>query len=480
MAAVRSFLKEEGRRAWLVGGTVRDLLLGLDPLDVDLAVTGDPRELARRFADATGGSFFILSEKFKACRVACSSAAREEHDGGVKGAPPCPGNTWDFVALRGDSIDADLRARDFTVNAMAVELPGGEEVIDPLGGRADLASRRLKAASSGAFDDDPLRLLRAVRLEREAGLRAGRETEKLIRSRAGLAARPAPERIFAELVRLLQAPGPADGIRRLDGLGLLEPLLPEIYALKGVRQNEYHHLDVYNHTLANMTALDRIVRGPASFFPGQAEEIIRRRKNTFGGVSWRSLMMSASLTHDIAKPFCRSAGDDGQVRFLGHDREGGGMAAALLCRLKAPGEFVRAVSFLVRRHMRFEGLLQQQPPSARARLRYLRATAPLAPELIMLSVSDRLSVRGRLVSREDIELHLKLAREMMEMCFAPESAPPPRLVRGDDLIRELSLEPGPVIGKLLDRIEEEQQLGHVTTRWQALAAAARMLGEEGK
>ncbi len=468
---MRSYLREKNRRAWLVGGTVRDLVLGIEPLDIDLAVAGDPREPARRFADRIGGSFFVLSEQFGACRVVCPPAPRGEAE------PACPGRTWDFVALRGSSIEEDLRARDFTVNAMAVELPGTDAVIDPLGGRADLAARRLKAAGNTAFDDDPLRLLRAVRLERESGLRADRETEQLICSRASLAARPAPERIFTEMVRLLQAPAPAGGISRLDDLGLLEPLLPEVYVLKGIGQNEYHHLDVYDHTLANMTALDRVLRGPGAFFPGQARELGRRRERAFGGAGWRSVMMFASLLHDIAKPFCRSRGDDGQVRFLGHDSLGAGMAAALLGRLNAPGEALRTVSLLVRRHMRFEGLLQQRPPSARARLRYLRATAPLSPELIMLSVSDRLSVRGRLVSTQDIEMHLELAREMMEMCFAPESAPPPRLLRGDDLIRELKLEPGPVIGRLLDRIQEEQQLGHVTTRSQALEAAARLLGK---
>ncbi len=473
---MRAFLQGQGRRAWLVGGTVRDFLLGLQPLDIDLATLGDPRDLARSFADSIGGSFFVLSDQFKACRVVSPDRGGRE-TGGQAAHLPGSGATWDFVALRGGTIAEDLRSRDFSVNAMAIELPPGEAVIDPLGGLGDLAARRLKAASGSVFDDDPLRLLRAVRLERESGFRLDRGTEALVRSRARLAARPAPERIFAELVRLLQAPAPAAAIRRLDGLGLLKPLLPEVYALKGIGQNEYHHLDVYHHTLANMTALDRIIRGPAAFFPEQAEQLRQRQGRSFAGAGWRFIMVCASLLHDIAKPLCRFTDDDGQVRFFEHDRLGAGMAAAMLRRFKAGTEAMRAVSFLVRRHMRFEGLLQQRPASARARLRYLRATAPFAPELIMLSVSDRLSVRGRLVSVNDIESHLLLARETMEMCFAREAAPPPRLVSGDDLIRELSLKPGPVIGRLLDRIEEEQQLGRVTTRRQAFAAAVRLLGE---
>jgi tRNA nucleotidyltransferase/poly(A) polymerase len=188
-----------GEEAWVVGGAVRDELLGRDLIDLDIAVR-DPRRAARAYAKTSRGAPFALSERHGAWRVAL--------DGG---------RTVDFTPLPG-SVEDDLATRDFTINAIARPLAGGEPV-DPFGGQADLGSRRLRAVRDSVFEDDPLRLLRAVRLEDELDVVLDDETERLVREHAGLVTRPAGERILAELRRL--SPG---GYRRLDELGLLEPL----------------------------------------------------------------------------------------------------------------------------------------------------------------------------------------------------------------------------------------------------------------
>jgi hypothetical protein len=188
-----------GEEAWVVGGAVRDELLGRELVDLDIAVR-DPKRAARAYGKVSGGAPFALSERHGAWRVAL--------DGG---------RTVDFTPLPG-SVEDDLATRDFTINAIARPLAGGEPV-DPFGGQADLEERRLRAVRGSVFEDDPLRLLRAVRLEDELDLRLDDETEGLVREHARLVARPAGERILAELRRL--SPG---GYRRLDELGLLEPL----------------------------------------------------------------------------------------------------------------------------------------------------------------------------------------------------------------------------------------------------------------
>jgi len=188
-----------GEEAWLVGGAVRDELLGRELVDLDIAVR-DPRQAARDFAKASGGAPFALSEQHGAWRVVFED-----------------GRTVDFTPLPG-SIEDDLAKRDFTINAIARPLAGGEPV-DPFGGAADLEERRLRAIGESVFRDDPLRLLRAVRLEDELELRLDDETEQLVQRDAGLVTRPAGERMLAELRRL--SPG---GYRRLDALGLLAPL----------------------------------------------------------------------------------------------------------------------------------------------------------------------------------------------------------------------------------------------------------------
>jgi len=426
-----------------------------------VVIAGNPEPPARRFADAAGGSYFSLSEEFQTCRVISADRLF----------------TYDFAACRGNDILDDLRCRDFTINAMAVELPGGGSVIDPLGGQVDLAAQRISAVSDTVFELDPLRLLRSLRLEQGLGFTITSETEALIRRHAALADRPAPERIYAELSHLLPAPGAAPVVRRLDALGLLPVIFPEIEALKGVVQNDYHHLDVFEHTLAAIAVMDRQVADPAEFFPEHASRLQERNSLEFGGGATRGFVLAfAELMHDVAKPGCAFMDNDGQIRFFEHERKGAETAARILRRLRAGSKTIAAVDHLIRVHMRFEGLLHLDPLTPRARLRYIRATQPLTPESIMMAVADRLSVRGRLVREADIERHLALAREMMDAAFAAEESHPlPRLVDGAGLMREFNLEPGRQLGALLDHIEEEQALGRVGSREEAIAAAASFL-----
>ena len=189
-----------GEEAWVVGGAVRDELLGRPVLDLDV-VCREPERAARAYVRRAGTAVFPLSAEHGGWRVALDD-----------------GRTVDFLPLQGGSIDADLGTRDFTINAIAVPLAGGDP-IDPHDGRGDLERRLIRAVSPTVFDDDPLRLLRAVRLEGELGFRLDQETEALVRGRAALVARPAGERTLDELRRLS-----ADGIERLEELGLLEPL----------------------------------------------------------------------------------------------------------------------------------------------------------------------------------------------------------------------------------------------------------------
>jgi Poly A polymerase head domain len=188
-----------GQVAWVVGGAVRDELLGRPVVDLDIA-TRDPRAAAVAYAQRSGGAPFPLSERHGAWRVALDD-----------------GRTVDFTPLR-DTIVDDLATRDFTVNAIAVPLEGGD-AVDPFGGRRDLDRKRLRLVAPTAFDDDPLRLLRAVRFVDQFGFELDGETEALARAKAGLVVRPAGERILAELEQLSP-----EGFELLDRLGLLGPL----------------------------------------------------------------------------------------------------------------------------------------------------------------------------------------------------------------------------------------------------------------
>ena len=216
--------------AWLVGGSVRDLLMGRPVTDIDLVVDGDPGRAARALARRRGGSPFPLSERHGAWRV-------------VNGGP-----TVDVAGCRGGSIADDLGQRDFTINAIAMPLDGGD-AIDPYGGRDDLRAERIRLVSAQVFDDDPLRLLRLGRIAHELGFVIDRPARGRARERAALADRPSGERIYMEMRRILLLDDPADGIRILDDLDVLEVVLPELAPTRGVEQSGHHHLDVFEHTL---------------------------------------------------------------------------------------------------------------------------------------------------------------------------------------------------------------------------------------
>jgi hypothetical protein len=245
-----------GKEAWVVGGAVRDELLGRELVDLDIAVR-EPEQAARAYARTSGGAPFPLSERHGAWRVALEN-----------------GRTVDFTPLPG-SVEDDLATRDFTINAIARPLDEGEPV-DPFGGRVDLEAKRLRAVGDSVFADDPLRLLRAVRLEDELGFRLEEDTERLVREHAGLVTRPAGERIVAELRRLS-----AGGFRRLDDLGLLGPLGGSITdRLDRVDSPEYRLVAVLGEGLERLPVSNELRRYARSLLraetPGDDPRSIHR------------------------------------------------------------------------------------------------------------------------------------------------------------------------------------------------------------
>jgi poly(A) polymerase len=446
-----------GREAWLVGGAVRDRLLGRPTDDVDVALEGDPRQVAREVARAAGGTAFELSGAFGAWRVVGS------------------GQAWhvDLVALRDGDIAADLAARDFTINAMAEPLGGGE-LLDPHGGRADLEARRVRMVSETALADDPLRTLRAVRLVTELGLTLDAGTAAAVQAHARGIERVAPERVFGELKRIVTADAARDGLALMDAHGLTDVVLPELAALRGVRQNEFHHADVHEHTLEVLDAVAALERDAAAAGLGEPGAAVTELlaepladELTRGGA-----MRFAALLHDAAKPQTRGMRPDGRVTFVGHDSAGADLARAVLRRLRASQRLVDYVAALTLHHLRLGFLVREQPLDRRTLWRYLRATAPYSADVTAFTVADRLATRGR-NAEEAIDAHLALAREVLLAALAE----PPRepLVRGDDLARELGIRPGPRLGELLAELEEDRYAGEVTTREQAIARARERL-----
>jgi putative nucleotidyltransferase with HDIG domain len=458
LAAARDAL--HGRDdVWVVGGAVRDAALGEEVLDTDLAVpAGAEKDVARAIGGSMGGFAFPLSS---------------EH--GVWRAVP-PDENWhvDVVALRG-GIEDDLRERDFTVNAVAVPLGGGEPV-DPTGGLADADSRILRMVSLEAFDADPLRLLRAPRVAAGHGLAIEEGTAAAVRERARRAAEPAGERQFAELRRIVAGPEPMRGLELLDELGLTAEVLPELEALRGVVQNPNHHLDVHGHTLQVLEEWLKIEAGMPDFAGELAPQVAEFLAEPLADELTRGdALRFGALLHDIGKP--RTRGESGgYVTFIGHDTVGAEIVAAICKRLRTSRHLSTHLQGLALHHLRLGFLVHERPLERRTIYDYLSATGPVAADVTLLSAADRLAARGSgpLAAPEMVEAHMDLAREMLAEALAWHRDPPEPPVDGEELASELGIEPGPEMGRILEELRVAAFAGEIEGRDEALKLADRL------
>jgi putative nucleotidyltransferase with HDIG domain len=458
-------LAEIAPQAWLVGGALRDRLLERPTADYDVVLAGADqiRGVARALARATGGFAFSLSEAFGAWRVVASD------------------RSWqlDLMPLEGETVEADLSRRDFTVNAIAERVGGEGGLVDPFGGLQDLRARRLRMVSTGAFEADPLRALRLARLVAELAFTA--ESETLRSSRAGARGlrHVASERIFTELKRMLTADSALDGLAAMDAAGATDVVLPELGALRGVHQSRFHHLDVFEHTRAVLAETIALQRDPVTVLgrevPGLrawldaplANELTRGDALRFG-----------ALLHDIAKPRTRQVTQAGRVTFMGHDEAGATLAATIMRRLRASDRLAEHVGALARHHLRLGFLVHEMPLTRRAIYGYLDACAPVAVDVTLLSVADRLATRGD-GSDVAIAKHLDLAGQMLEEALSWMLDPPRSPVRGDELARALDLKPGPMLGELLHQLEEASFAGEVASRDEAIERARELIDSGG-
>jgi poly(A) polymerase len=430
--------------AVLVGGAVRDLLLGRPLTDLDWLVR-DPRERAEALALRLAGSVVALDPERGHWRVVAA------------------GRRWDLVApetatgapradpLDPAALDRDLRRRDLTINAMAA-LPDGR-VVDPTDGRADLAAGVVRLTGERALRDDALRAWRAVRIAAQLGFRLDEASAQAIAALAGElrgGARPLPatERIAAELGACLANAAAGKAFAALDGLGLLDAVLPELTAGRGVEQGGLHHLDVLQHQLE---ALQRLVDA----FP-EADAALR----------W------ATVLHDVGKPLTREHDEGDRPRFHGHDAVGAEVTERALTRLRLPHAVAARAAALVAAHMR------PLPKGEKAARRFVHRLRPLLPDLLRLMVADREAARGPLASEAGRRRYRLALAEVIQR-LEDEPAPSAPLLDGFEVMRRLGLPAGPTVGVALSAVAEARAVGEVATPDEAEAYLRRMAAAQG-
>lgn len=454
---------------YVIGGTVRDWLLGRVPGDLDLTVAHDAVSCCRALiALLRGGTFVPLG---------CA----EEDAGRVVWR----GLTIDFSSFRlgARTIEEDLSLRDFTVNGIGVCLTTLVDesivpvLIDPLNGVRDLQKRLLRACPR-AFPADPLRMLRGLRLAATLGFTLDEVTRAEIVRHAELIRRVAAERISHEL-ELIMASGRAHtAFVEMNRTGLLRQLLPELVRGEGMEQPGFHHLDVLHHSLAALGAMEEILSEPARFYP----ESVKPLQDYLARPGVRGRMKWAALLHDLGKPVTRAIREDkgGRITFYGHDQAGRDLVLQLGGRWRWSNENRERVAGLIAMHMqpfhlcnvRRKGLL-----SRRAALNLCKKAGDDLVGLFLLAMADSLAGLGeKKPPGLEAELAGLLAEvlEMHEQHIRPVLTGP-RLLTGRDLIDLFSLPPGPLFAEILGALEAAQVEGEVSCRDDALGFVQRYL-----
>lgn len=487
---VAAFFAGHDLPAYLVGGSVRDLLLARPCKDWDIALPGETPAIARKLANALGGSFAHMNDK--ACRIILKSDNDFEM-------------VLDISPWRGASIEEDLRARDFTINAMAIALPrlltylerGTQlDLVDPLYGHADLETRTLRAVSEHSFRHDPLRLLRAIRFSIQHTLHIEPHTESLLRRDAALLSGVAAERIHEELYAILHFPNTTSHLRLLDQYGLLTTLIPEFLPARGMPQPSLHHWDVFEHSLETpgyLEELGRLLRADQAELRAsrlaldgredmvELQTLLREAEQQdifhLDALSQPEIKLSA-LLHDIGKTVTYAADAEGNIHFYHHPQAGVPLAQEIMQRLGSSTADRRLVQLVTAHHMR-PGQLSHDNVTPRAIRRYFVDLGPTGISVALVALADHLAMRGPLPLTEAWALHLATVRLLCERYIrARDSILPPRLLQADELMHRLDLKPGPIIGQLLEAIAEAQAEGIVRSKQDALWFASERLEEQ--
>jgi poly(A) polymerase len=454
-------------QVYLVGGTVRELLLGREIHDLDLAVSRRTLDLAATLAQTLGGTFVLLDEQERSARVVWQ------------------GLELDLTEFRADDLAQDLRKRDFTVNAMAIDLEAifaaeAPPLIDPWGGRQDLAAGRLQLLAVENFLQDPLRFLRAFRFAASHGFTLSPEVQGAVRRYGRAIAGVAGERVHQELFRLLEAPGAYPVLRQMEELGFLGRVLPELIEMRGVAQNGYHHLDVFDHSLQAVAQIEKILAAPAAFFKKTAAYVA----SYAGPAKKRALLKLAALFHDAGKPATQNFREDQErFTFYHHEQVGVEIFATAAARLRCSLEESRTVARLIDLHMRPFLLLpdyREGKLSQRALNRFLKAGRPELPGVFILAMADSLAGQGPL-KPPDAEAVLADFCDQVYV-FLTERIEPleqrPRWLTGNDLIKEFGLAPGPEFRRLLAAVQDAAVEGSINSREEALKLVKNMLRHE--
>ena len=454
------------QEAYLVGGFLRDLFLGRKKVnpDFDFAVSRDAIKIGREIAKSLKSGFVVLDEEHGSCRVIYK-----------KGDFSC---NFDFTDFRGRDISEDLLLRDFTINSLAVGLSKitparrlEDVLIDKSSALKDIKKKIIRVVSGDSLTDDPLRILRAFSLSAVLDFKIELETGKLIRKYRDKVCSSAFERITEELFKVLNSDNAFKAFKHMDQAGVLDQLFPEIKPMRRINQGPYHHLDVYQHSLETLKQMERLLPDLKS-----DRDIQGYLNGVISGLRTRkALLKLAAFLHDVGKPASKRR-MKAKICFHGHEKTGRNIVRGISERLRLSGDERGDLDRIIFWHLRPGYLADMARLSPKAVYRFFRDTRDEAVSVLLLSISDQRSTRGPLTRGENRRHHEQVCLGLAKEFFRRKKEKVvPKLVDGHDIMRHLKLPPGPLIGKLLEKIKEAQATGKITTKMEALELAEAVL-----
>lgn len=465
----------EDQDLYLVGGAVRDALLGRSINDLDFVMEANPTKLAKMLAKRFKAGFFVLDDERHTARV-------------LHNKPDGERLPLDFVQFTGGSLEEDLRSRDFTINAMALSLRDLSQVIDPLDGRCDLVEGLLRICSAHALLDDPVRILRGIRLALQFNL----EFSEMLPFQMQAAAKHLPETSFErqrdEFFKILEGSNPASGINLCRKFGIFKILIPALTEQEEVPASPPHALPLFEHTIATVEAfhqiLDRIyseeeaLRDPPWWLVDAASELssfVDDLKAFFSeeitpGRSKRGLAIFGTLLHDIGKPLTMKMGEDDRLHYDNHAKIGADLAWDTARHLRLSNAEASWVRTMVQRHMALLPFVNKKTPLSRQAIyQFFKEAGEVGVAIGILTLADMVATFGETLSKQEWQRAVQVTRDLLTAWWErqAEIISPSLLLDGNDLQKEFGLAPGKQIGRLLDALQEAQAVGKVSNKQEA-------------
>lgn len=438
------------KKVYVVGGYLRDLALGKTSCDIDLVtVDTDAKELGVLLSEKLDAHFVSLDEENRIYRVVLSDKV----------------TYIDIAQCEGEDIYADLRRRDFTINALAYDIENNK-ILDVCDSLADIKNCRIKEICEKNISDDPLRILRAFRFRSELGFGIEKSLNSIILKHAPELEKCARERINTELVKLFAARNAAQTLLEMDNTGLLELLFAHVGELKKIPPNSHHHLGLFEHSVETVNKVTEFIESAPDEVKEHFESI------SLGGLSRKGYLKFAAFLHDIGKPKTWTIEPDtGRHRFIKHDDAGAKMVPEILKKLKFSNKQIKYIQKLIKYHIYPANVVTGENFTDKAVLRFFRKMEDEVLDVIAIAYGDRLSARGPEITEEIINNNINGLKNLMHryLEMKNELAPLPKLLDGNEVMQILNIKPSARLGKILKALNEAQISSEVITKEEAVS-----------